>query len=182
MPADRSPTDLPLDPDGIYRQIGLVVVLFQSLENELMQICWLLTDPPYAPDGRRPLANLSFGHLVKEAAFRVDALIARRHLDDSPFRRDFHRGFQELLEHCRALARLRNRIVHSAYVHLEGGGELQGILRSDMGVAADGEDVDFDQELLTTGSFDVVLDDLASTTFNLGQCKRQLIASHGHDE
>jgi hypothetical protein len=174
---DEAPeTREPLDADAIYRQIGLFVVAFQSLESELMQICWLLSDPPYAPDGRKALAKLSFSELLGETRNRVDGLVARRGLDDSQFRRDFLRTFQELLAHCRSIARHRNKIVHSAYVHLEGGGDLLGIVRSDMTRAADRNDVDFDRELLTATSFDAALKDLAWTGFRLGQSKMQLIA------
>jgi hypothetical protein len=164
----------PLDADAIYRQIGLLVVAFQSLESELMQICWLLTDPAYAPDGRRALAKLSFSHLVTETQNRVESFVAEQGLDDSEFRRDFLRRFRGLLAHSRSIARHRNKIVHSAYVHLEGGSELLAIVRSDMTSAVDRNDVDFDRELLTAISFDAALQDLAWTGFQLGQSKMQL--------
>lgn len=174
---DEAPeTGEPLDADAIYRQIGLFVVAFQSLESELIQICWLLTDPPSAPDGRRALAKLSFSELLSESRSRVDSFVARRGLDDSEFSRDFLRRFHELLVHCRSIARHRNKIVHSAYVHLEGGGELLGIVRSDMTRTVDRNDVDFDRELLTATSLDAALKDLAWTGFKLGQSKMQLIA------
>jgi hypothetical protein len=171
MSDDMPETGEPLEPDAIYRQVGLFIVAFQSLENELMQICWLTTDPPNSPDGRRALADLSFSKLVTESGNRVDAFLIRRGLDDSDFRRKFH----ELLQHCRTIAKLRNQIVHSAYVHPEGGGELRAIVRSDMTKASDSYDVDFDQELITAMSFDAALQDMASTVFQLAQSRVQLI-------
>ena len=38
-----------VDEDEIHRQIGLYVVLFQSLQDILFQICWLLAEPTYDP-------------------------------------------------------------------------------------------------------------------------------------
>jgi hypothetical protein len=165
----------PLDPDSIYRQIGLAVVVFQSLEDVLVQICWLTTEPPYAPDGRRELAPLFFSQLVAETAQRVDAFIARHDLDTTEFPKTFLIRFHALLEQCRTLAKRRNQIVHSAYIHFQGGDQLVGIMRSDMVNAVDGPDVDFDQELLTPNSFDAVLKDIAHVASGLSQSKIQLI-------
>lgn len=164
-----------LDPDGIYRQIGLVVVVFQSLEDVLVQICWLTTEPPYAPDGRHALAQLFFSQLVTETGQRVDAFMARHALDTSEFGKAFLLRFHELLARCQTLAKHRNKIVHSAYIHFEGGDQLVGIMRSDMVKAVDGPGVDFDQELLTPNSFDAVLQDIAQVAFGLSQSKLQLI-------
>lgn len=83
--------------------------------------------------------------------------------------------FHELLEQCRDLAKRRNRIVHSAYIHLEGGDQLRGIMRSDMRKAAHGPDVEFHQELLKPTSFNGVLHDMALAAFQLSQSKLQLI-------
>jgi hypothetical protein len=164
-----------LDPDDIYRQIGLFVVVFQSLETVLVEICWLTTEPQYASDGRRVLAGLSFPQLVKEAGKRVDAFIARHNLDDTEFRNTFLINFHGLLEQCRALAQRRNRIVHSAYIHFEGGDQLVGIMQSDMFKAVDGPDVAFDQEMLTSDSFHTGLHDIALVAFGLSQSKVQLV-------
>jgi hypothetical protein len=164
-----------VDADAIYRQIGLFVVAFQSLETELVQICWLTTDPPHAPDGRRALAALSFSGLVTETGVRVDAFLDRRGSDDPSLGTEFRERFHALLSRCRAIARHRNQIVHSAYAHLEGGGQLQGILRSDVSRAADGPHVEFDQELLSATSFDEALHDIAMTAFDLAQSRTQLV-------
>lgn len=166
----------PLNPDDIYRQIGLAVVAFQSLENVLVQICWLLTDPPYAADARRALARLSFSELVTESGKRVDALAERDGFERTDFRLSFVKSFHEQLTKCRNLARQRNRVVHSAYLHLEGCGELVAVMRSYMHKAANGPDVDFDQEVLTPTSFDVFLREIAVVAFALSQGQRQLVA------
>jgi hypothetical protein len=157
----------PLDPDGIYRQIGLYVVAFQSLQNELMQICWLLTDPPYSDSGRRKMAEESYSWFVREAGRRVFEFL----LDQGRERSEFAVSFHACLGCCTEIGKNRNRIVHSAYIHL---GELQGIVRSDMKETS-GKEVEFDQELLSEQSFSTEMKEIASTAFELAQSRVQLI-------
>jgi hypothetical protein len=89
---------------------------------------------------------------------------------------DFASQFHSHLSLCREIGRHRNRIVHSAHIHLEGGGELRAIIRSDMTKEKGGGDIEFDQEHLTARSFDVELRQLAEMIFALGIDLRQLIA------
>jgi hypothetical protein len=160
-----------LDPDGIYRQIGIYVVSFQHLENQLMQICWFLNKPPYSETGRRALAEKKYSWLVGETGRHVHAFLCDKGKEESDFARRFH----ACLSRCRAIGKDRNRIVHSAYVHLEGGGELRGIVRSDMRREKGGGDVEFDHQHLTEQSFDAELKHLAATVFELGIARTQLI-------
>jgi hypothetical protein len=120
------PADV-LDPDGIYRRIGVYVVSFQHLENQLFQLCWFLTEPAYSESGRRALAEKTYSWLVGEAGRRVYGFLCSQGKDES----DFARRFRSHLHECREIGRDRNRVVHSAYIRLEGGGELRGIVRSD---------------------------------------------------
>ncbi len=171
----RSKADERLDPDDIYRQIGLVVVAFQTpLETTLMQIGWMATEPSHAADGRGALAEMGFSQLVTATARRVDAFVAGLDIGHDEFRRNFLSNFHQLLTSCRDVARQRNRTVHSAYIHIEGGDQLVGIMRSDMRKAADGPGVDFDQELLTPSSFDAFLQEIARVAIGLSHSKVQL--------
>lgn len=54
----------------------------------------------------------------------------------------------ELREHFHELRRYRNRLLHSTYVELKGGGEVYGYIRSDPEVGVDPEtgELIFDQE------------------------------------
>jgi hypothetical protein len=164
-----------LDPDGIYRQIGIYVVSFQHLEDQLIQICWFLTEPPYSDTGRRPLVDHTYSSLIGETGRRVYAFLCRQEKEGSDFARRFHAR----LFRCREIGQDRNRVVHSAYVHLEGGDELRAIVRSDMRKEKGGEGVEFDRQYLTTQSFDAELKRLAETVFELGIDLRQLIAWRG---
>jgi hypothetical protein len=161
-----------LDPDGIYRQIGVYVVSFQHLENQLFQLCWFLTEPAYSETGRRALAEKTYSWLVGETGRRVYDFLRSQGREESDFARHFHSH----LHQCREVGRDRNRIVHSAYIHLEGGGELRGMVRSDMSKESGGGDVNFDQDYLTEQSFDAELRQLAEVAAKISFDLRQLIA------
>jgi hypothetical protein len=161
----------PFDSDEVYRQLGIFVVSFQYVESRLAEICWLLTEPPYADGERQVLAQLPYGRLVQETRDRFAAFLERRQLD----RPEFVERSQRVLDECRDLGHLRNRIVHSAYVHLEAGGELQGIMRSNLRHHGANDDPEDDIEFLSLESFKDTLTGLAHTAFTLGQLQTQLI-------
>jgi hypothetical protein len=161
----------PFDADEIYPQLGIFVVSFQYVESKLAEICWRLTEPPYADGERYVLAQLPYGPLVQETRARIAAFIERRQLD----RPKFVEHSQRVLDECRDLGHLRNRIVHSAYVHLEAAGELQGIMRSNLRHHGTNDDPEDDIEFLSTESFTDTLTGLAHTAFTLGQLHIQLI-------
>jgi hypothetical protein len=160
---------------AIYYDIGRYVVIFQALEGELLQICWLLAEPAYNPSAQAALAQMPFKRLLRETDERIGVFREERGLDDTEFRRSFWSRFHDVLAHCREIADQRNIIVHSAYVHLEAGGELHGILRSDMKAKPGAIEAEFDHEFLAARSFDQALRDLSLTTWHLGRCRMQLI-------
>lgn len=160
-----------LDADAIYRQIGIYVVCFQHLENQLFQICWFLTEPPYSDTGRRSLAEKSYGWLVGETGRRVYDFLCGQNREDSEFAQRFHSHLRQ----CRQIGKERNSIVHSAYIHLEAGGELHGIVRSDMRKDRQGPDVDFEREYLTEQAFADELQRIAETAVAVSIDLRQLI-------
>jgi hypothetical protein len=169
-PSSPHPT-APFDADEIYRQLGIFVVSFQYVESKLAEICWLLTEPPYAEGERQPLAQLSYGQLVQETRRRIAAFVKRR----EPERPEFLKRSEGVLDECRDLGYLRNRIVHSAYVHLEAGGELHGIMRSNLRRHDPADAAEDDVEFLGPGSFAESLSGMAQTAFALVQLHLQLI-------
>jgi hypothetical protein len=158
-----------VDEDEIYRRIGLYVVVFQALENQLVQLTGFASNPDDQLHGQHQLAGLFFKTLTERAEASVNAFVDRW----APHRPDFKQRVEALLVRCRELARHRNVVVHSTYVFLEGGGELAGILRSDM-VKGDGG-IDFDQEMLGPESFAQAMKQIADVAFELGICRVQLI-------
>lgn len=164
----------PVDEDAIYRELGRYIVIFQSLHGLLFQICWLLSDPPNSEEARSELAKFErFSKLRGEAGRRVYTFL----LDEGRGESRFAQDFCALLCRCRELGNDRNRIVHSAYIHLESFGELHGIVRSDMrkGRSEDGG-VSLDQKDVTPESIKKHSKKIADTYMALSMSHKQLIA------
>jgi hypothetical protein len=169
------------DEDTIYRQLGRFVVTFQVLENQLVQLASYALDPAHGghqarlpPDrtGRRRLVAHLWFHELLDKTFTSVGDFLDRYRGAEPEFRELLNG---LLDRCRELAHYRNRVVHSAYLFLEGGGELVAIARSDLTAGAGDEEVELDQELLTEDSFQEVMGEIAEVAFAIGQCRLQLI-------
>jgi hypothetical protein len=166
----------PPDEDAIYRAVGLFVIVFQVLQSKLFQLASFALDPEHAGfQARRTLADLWFGGLVDRTATSVSDFLDQRGRDEPEFRAHL----EALLVRCRELAHYRNKVVHSAYVFLEGGGELLAILRSDMSKGAEPDEVELEQEWLHEDSFKEAMNEIAEVAFGLGQCHIQLIAWTG---
>lgn len=162
----------PPDEDAIYRQLGRFVVTFQALESELVQLAGFALDPDHTGRGRREAAGLWFGKLVDKTSDAVGAFLTEHRPADEM---DVRGRLDVLLDACRQLAEYRNRVIHSAYLFLEGGDELIAIVRSDMTRGAREDEVEFDREVLHERSFDEAMTKVAETAFGIGQCRIQLI-------
>jgi len=109
---------------------------------------------------------------VQKTSESVTAFVAEHRGEE----REFLDRAEGLLDRCRRIAERRNSVVHSAYIFLESGGQLAGILRSDLTAKnAEGGDVAFDQEILGEESFKKTVNEIAEVAFELGQCRLQLI-------
>jgi hypothetical protein len=164
-----------VDEDEIYRQIGLYVVLFQSLQDILLQICWLLAEPTYDPLDRKSLSGMSFSHLVGEAGRRVHAFLVSTDRTSSEFDVEFAMHFHDLLGRCKAIGRERNRVVHSGFVYLESFAQLHGIVMSDMRRGSGDDPASIENEYLTPESFDERQKKIAETALGLSVAQTQLI-------
>ncbi len=159
----------PADEDAIYRQIGRFVVFFQSLESELISLTSLALDPESAGWNARPrLARLRFQELVDKTAPAVLAF-TKEHRGDVP---EFQRRLEDLLARCRELARYRNGVIHSAYVHFEASDKVVAVVRSDARAPDE-------HEYLDGESFNDALLAVAHVGFALAQCRVQLLQWHG---
>lgn len=166
-----------LDEDAIYRQVGRLVVFFQALEAELLTLASFAIDPDNVGVKALPaLSKLRFGVLVGRTGKEVAAFTAE-HRGDVPA---FQAELDALLDRCRELARVRNKVVHSAYVMLEGGGVLRGIVRADKRPATSTTSSPSaeDFEYLDEASFDATLVEIADVVFGIAQCRVQLVHWH----
>jgi hypothetical protein len=118
----------------IYQRIGEFAVSFQRLESQVREIGWLLVDPhrtEWPPTQLRKLAN----HDLLE---RVKALYVER---VSRFPgvggQDYCDSFQFVIERAHKARQTRNDLLHSAFVELEAGGEVHGIMRVNLKLVVD---------------------------------------------
>lgn len=164
-----------VDADEIYREIGLYVVLFQSLQDILFQISWLLAEPANDPDDRKQLSRLTFYALVSETGRRTHAFLVSTGRKESEFGFEFAVRFHDLLRRCRTIGRERNRVIHSGFIHLESFDRLRGIVMSDMCPGKGENPVSIENEYLTPTSFEARQREIADTAVGLSMAKTQLI-------
>jgi hypothetical protein len=90
--------------------------------------------------------------------------------------------FCRLIDQCEAIAKERNRIVHSTYIFLESRGRLRGIVLSKPKNTVDASGkprVEFRQEHFHSRTFQGLMKSIAETAFELGMVHLQLIHWHG---
>jgi hypothetical protein len=165
-----------LDDSKIYQRIGEFVVCFQWLENKLREIGWFILDPGrknWPPtDLRDETAAVLFDKVKK---LFLDAL-PRCRLDPE-LEEDFRTRFTTNAVRFRDVRHARNKILHSAYIELKAGGEVQGLMRSNSRLEVDCETGEplFDQEMLSEGSFEDELKEMADLAMFFNRCYMQLI-------
>ncbi len=147
------------------------MVAFQVLENQLWQLGSLALDPGHVGHGRRTLADLTFFKLCQAAEAAVLAALDAQSREATQFRS----RLRVIMDRCDELRIARNLLIHSTYVFVEAGGELVGIMRSDVSAAADNHEVEFDQEWLDADSFEDAIERAALLAFEVSQCRIQLI-------
>src|SRR5712692_5036079 len=163
-----------MEPDKIYQRIGEFVVSFQWVENTFREIGWLILDPQrrdWPP--QQPRSETT--HVLVEM---VDSLFADAigtiGLADADERRI---DFRSLVDRFHELRQHRNRYLHSAYIELKAGGEVQALLRSNpkLGLDPDSHEVVFDQEILSEKSFASEMKELGEIGFAVGMHYKQLL-------
>jgi hypothetical protein len=163
----------------IYQRIGEFAVSFQWLENKLREIGWFILDPErshWPPVGLRNLTNEKLIERVHELF--VQALPKCRL--DQELEEDFKQSFASAVNELHKVRRDRNRILHSAFIELKAGGEVQGLLRSNPKTQVDEEtgETMYDQELLSPESFSNEMKMIAEVAMFLNRAYIQLIARY----
>ena len=161
---------------AVYQRIGEFAVSFQWIENKLREIGWFILDPDrqqWPPSDLRNLTNEKLVDRVHELFLQALPKCKLPHALEA----DFKDSFSSSVEHLHQLRRDRNRILHSAYVELKAGGEVQGILRSGARFQVDQETGEplFDQELLTDKSFTSEMNAMAELAQFLNRAYMQLV-------
>lgn len=165
-----------LDQSKIYQRIGEFVVSFQWIENLLRQIGWDILDPSKKNWPPRGLRNLTTEQLFdKVEKLFLNALPLCQLTPE--LEADFRTSFAEYAPRFHKLRQVRNSILHSAYIELKAGGEVQALMRSDPKFGIDEETGKpmFDQELLSEKSFEFEFKEMAELGLFYGRCRLQLI-------
>jgi len=162
--------------DLVYQRIGEFAVSFQWLEDKLREIGWFILDPErsqWPPAGLRNLTNEKLVDGVHQLF--AEALPKCKLPHD--LEADFKNSFASYAKLLHQLRRDRNRILHSAFIELKVGGEVQGLLRSNPKIQVDEETGEalFDQEILTPESFSKEMKMMADVALFLDRAYYQLI-------
>jgi hypothetical protein len=165
-----------LDQSKIYQRIGEFVVFFQWIENRLREIGWFILDPPTNNWPPRGLRDLTTKRLFDEVEkLFLDALPLCRLTPE--LEADFRASFAEYAPRFHKLRQIRNTILHSAYIELKAGGEVQALMRSNPKFGIDEETGKplFDQEKLSEKSFEFEFKEMAELALFFNRCHLQLV-------
>jgi hypothetical protein len=168
----RSPKRL--NTDKLYQRIGEFVVCFQWVESKFREIGWLILDPMKKEWPPMSLRNLSNNDLLDKVESLFVNLVGGLDVED---RDERIIDFKEIVAGCHQLRQYRNNLLHSAFFEMKDGGEVLGMLRSNLKVKTDPTtgDVPFDEETLTDKAVSKQLRKLGELAFPLGQHYLQLI-------
>ena len=162
--------------DRTYKRIGEFVVSFQWLENKLREIGWFILDPKrlnWPPKGLRKLTNEDLINKVHD--FFLSALPKCALSND--LESDYNSSFGSCVETLHHLRRERNRILHSAYIEIKVGEEVQDLNRSNPRLTIDEETGEYlyDQEFLTPESFEIEIKKMGEAAMFLNRAYVQLV-------
>jgi hypothetical protein len=165
-----------LDEAKVYRRIGEFVVSFQWLENRIREIGWFIIDPGRKSWPPRDLRDETTAVLFSKVEQLFLAALPRCRLGRE-LETEFRTSFAQNALRFRDLRRARNKILHSAFIELGAGGEVQGLMRSNSRLEVDSEtgELLFDQEMLTENSFGFEFKEMADLAMFYNRCYLQLI-------
>lgn len=165
----------------IYQRIGEFAVSFQWVENKLREIGWFILDPDRREWPPRGLRNLTNEKLIDTVHRLFNEALPKCELPIE-LETDFRNSFSSTANTLHQLRRDRNRILHSAFVELKAGGEVQGLLRSNPKIEVDEETGQtlFDQEMLSPESFSSEMKAIAESALFLNRAYLQLIHRYPH--
>lgn len=160
----------------IYQRIGEFAVSFQWIENKLREIGWFIFDPErkeWPPKGLRNLTNYD---LVNKVSDLFEEALPKCKLDQD-LETEFAQAFGQIVKDLHQIRKDRNRILHSAFIEIEAGGDVQAIIRSNPRLGVDDEtgEATFDQEALTPESFASEMQKMAAIAQFLNRAYVQLI-------
>jgi hypothetical protein len=162
--------------DKIYQRIGEFVVSFQWLEGRIREIGWLILDPARKNWPPMELRNDTAAALFAKVEELFLSALPKCRLDPE-LEADFRSSFAESAIRFHSLRRARNKVLHSAYIEIKGGGEVRGLIRTNPRLDIDGEtgELLFNHEMLSEKSFEREFKEMADLAVFFNKCYIQLI-------
>jgi hypothetical protein len=165
-----------MDEAKTYQRIGEFVVCFQSIESRIREIGWFILDPDrkdWPPKLLRRDTNAALFSKVEKLFLKA---LPKCGLDPE-LEEDFRASFVQSGVRFHNLRRARNGILHSAFIELKAGGEVQVLLRSNPQINVDPETGEtlFDQDFLSEKSFQNEFREMAELIMFFNRCYTQLI-------
>lgn len=160
-----------------YQSIGEFVVIFQWIENKYREIGWFILDPERMNWPPMQLRKESNQELIDKVTGMFLDLTSKFNFPNGAERTT---DFQDLQKIFHELRRFRNRLLHSFYIELKVGGEVQGLVLSNPKVKIDTEtdEVIFDQEPFTKEVVHNKIREIRDSAFRLNNHNVQLIHWH----
>lgn len=168
--------------EGIYQRIGEFAVSFQWIENKLREIGWFILDPERAEWPPKDLRNLTNNDLINKVHSLFVSALPKCKLQPD-LENELRCSFDSVTRDLHQIRKDRNRILHSAFIEIESGGDVQAVIRINPRLGIDeetGESV-FDQEALTPESFSGEMDKMGSIALILNRAYAQLIQRYPND-
>ncbi|MDQ0107442.1 hypothetical protein J2T02_002561 [Chitinophaga terrae (ex Kim and Jung 2007)] len=163
---------IPTDTNLLYRRIGEFVVSFQWLESRVRETGWLLTDPQRACWPPLILRQESNQQLLDKVCQLFSTTMDKLATEDALARKP---SFESLIQRLHGMRRYRNKLLHSAYIVLESGGDVQGVYRINPKLQQVDDEYILDSEMLTPESIERNMKEMAQIAFELNFHYIQLV-------
>lgn len=160
--------------EATHQALGEFVIVFQWIENLYRQIGWFILDPgrrQWPPMQLRTETNENLIDKVTDLFTELTRTYAFKNGEEKA------KDMEELHGHFHALRRYRNRLLHSTYIELKGGGEVHGYLRSNraIGVDLDTGELIYDQEEFSAETIYATIGEYGDFVMRLSAIYVQLI-------
>ena len=169
------------DLDEVHQAIGEFVVFFQSIEDMYRHLGWQLVDPEKNSWPPRQFRREPNHELIDKVTDLFIGLTRRYRFSNGE---EKAAEAERLRSTFHALRKFRNRIVHSAYNEVKGGGQIVAILRSSPRITVDPDtgEVDYDQETFDPNTIRAEIARHAQPFFLLHALRLQLIHWHPYSQ
>ncbi len=157
----------------IYQRVGEFAISYQFVEHQLRQIGWLILDPSRKHWPPRALRDLSSSRLAAKVHSLFKKAIPLCRLEKE---NQLQANFADTIRDFHTIRKIRNNILHSAYIEIKAGKEILGLMRTNPVLKVDLNSgvTSQDQEILSNHSFDDVMRQMALVSVRLGQFYIQL--------